>query len=33
MITQVDIDQINTGDLVEVDGSSGYVRVSKKEKS
>ncbi|MCJ7431473.1 DUF126 domain-containing protein [Candidatus Bathyarchaeota archaeon] len=33
MVTQVDIDQINTGDLVEVDGSSGCVRVSKKEKS
>lgn len=33
MITQVDIGQINTGDLVEVDGSSGCVRVSKKEKS
>jgi predicted aconitase with swiveling domain len=33
MVTQVDIEQIKTGDIVEVDGSSGCVRVSKKEKS
>jgi len=33
MITKIDIEQIKTGDVVEVDGASGYVRVSKKEKS
>jgi hypothetical protein len=33
MITKIDIEQINTGDVVEVDGSSGYVRVSRREKS
>ena len=30
MITQVDIERINTGDVVEVDGSGGYVRVSRR---
>jgi len=33
MVTQVAIEQINTGDIVEVDGFNGCVSVSKKEKS
>ena len=33
MVTQVAIEQINTGDIVEVDGFNGCVSVSKKKKS
>jgi predicted aconitase with swiveling domain len=33
MVTQVAIEQINTGDIVEVDGYKGCISVSKKEKS
>jgi predicted aconitase with swiveling domain len=33
MVTQVAIEQIKTGDIVEVDGFNGCVSVSRKEKS
>jgi predicted aconitase with swiveling domain len=33
MVTQVAIEQINTGDIVEVDGFNGCISVSKKKKS